>query len=352
MLDVFKKIRSIIFAFFLSLRIKKIIQISIILLAIFSIASISFAQESVSDSISSVYITSSPLSPRAGDSVVLTLQSDSINLDSSSITWYIDAVARKETTSKSITIKAKSNGENTIVRVVVETSDGIVKDSSITIIPSGIDLVVEPMSYTMPFYKGKPYFASQGTVKIVALPDITINGVKALSKNLIFKWTNDDTVLGSYSGKGKDSIVISGSIPVKDLNIGVQILDSSSNILVSTSKTIAITDPKILFYENSSLYGVLYNKAITGNYYLGTKEELQILAKPFSFNFSNDTASNTSYSWYINGNPVSASGKVNELLMRQTTTNLANTASIQLQVANTSKILQNTTAGFNIEYGE
>ena len=218
---------------------KKTIQISLILVAFFSIANtVVFAQESVSNSMSSIYLGLSPSNPRAGDSVVITVSSNLLDLNSSKITWYIDGVVRKDTASKSITIKAKSDGQKTIIKVVVETSDGIVKETSTEISTAGVDLVIEPMSYTLPFYQGKPFLIGQGTVKIVAIPDVMINGVKMSSKNLTFKWSKDDIILGSNSGKGNDSIIINSSIPVRDINIGVQILDNSGNILAENSKLI------------------------------------------------------------------------------------------------------------------
>jgi len=331
---------------------KKTIQISLILIAFFSIAYRAEAQEAVSDSLSSINLSITPNSPRAGDSVTLTLSSDLLDLDSSKIVWYIDDVARKDTSNKSIIIKAKTNGQKTTIRVVVETSDGITKETSGEISPGGVDLIIEPMAYTLPFYKGKPQFLALGTVKIIAAPDITVSGTKILSKNLNFKWIKDDYVLGSNSGKGRDSIIVNSTIPVRDINITVEILDDGGNVLATNSKLIIKNTPKILFYEDNSLYGVLYNRAITGSYYLGTKEELKIVAKPFSFSFLKDTASEANYVWGVNGNSVSPNEKINELILKQTTTGAKGTASISLDLNNTDKINQYASEAFDVSFGQ
>ena len=332
--------------------LKKTIYISLIIIAFFSIANIIFAQESVSNSISSINLNISPPNPRSGDSVVLTLSSDLLDLDSSKIVWYIDGIARKETASKSITIKAKNDGQKTTIRAVVETVDGIIKETSGEISPAGVDLIIEPISYTLPFYKGKPFFIAQGTVKIIALADVMINGVKTPDKNLNYKWTKDGEVLGDSSGKGKNSVVINSSIPVRDIDVGVQILDDLGNVLTENSKTIIKSSPKILFYEDSPLYGILYNLAVTSNYYMGTKEELTIVAKPFSFSFSNDASEGSDYVWSVNGNTVTQNGKANEITLRQTTTNLKSTAAISLDLKNINKIMQYASDGFNVEFGQ
>jgi len=328
---------------------KKTIQISLII-AFLAMGNIVIAQET-STSLSSIYINISPVSPRAGDSVVLTLSSDLLNLNSSKIVWYIDGTPKRDAAGKSITIKAKSDGQKTTIRAVVETSDGIIKEASQEISPAGVDLVVEPMSYTLPFYKGKPYFAPQGTVKVVAIPDIIIDGTRALSKDLNFKWSKGDIVLGSSSGKGNDTLLVYGTIPVRDINISVQISDDSGNILAENSKLLTTDNPEILFYEDNPLYGVLYNEAVVGNYNLGTREELTIVAKPFSFDFSNDVSEESDYTWNINGNSITPAGKANELVLKQTT-NVAGTASVSLDLKNVDRIMQYVSDSFNISYGQ
>ena len=328
---------------------KKTIQISLII-AFLAMGNIVIAQET-STSLSSIYINISPVSPRAGDSVVLTLSSNLLSLNSSKIVWYIDGTPKRDAAGKSITIKAKSDGQKTTIRAVVETSDGIIKEASQEISPAGVDLVVEPMSYTLPFYKGKPYFAPQGTVKVVAIPDIIIDGTRALSKDLNFKWSKGDIVLGSSSGKGNDTLLVYGTIPVRDINISVQISDDSGNILAENSKLLTTDNPEILFYEDNPLYGVLYNEAVVGNYNLETREELTIVAKPFSFDFSNDVSEESDYTWNINGNSITPAGKANELVLKQTT-NVAGTASVSLDLKNVDRIMQYVSDSFNISYGQ
>lgn len=332
---------------------KKIISITILVIAILNFNFV-FAQVTTqTDQTSSVDMNINPSNPKAWDKVQIQLSSYSINLDTSKITWYIDNVSIKEGTGiKSLNMQTKNSGDVTKIRAVIETTDGIVTEVAKEISTAGVDLVVEPTSYTTPFYQGKPLFAAQGVVRIVAIPDVATNGKKISSKNLIFQWKKDDVILQSSSGVGRDSLIITGSVPIKDINISVQIMNSSGGVLASASKILTVNDPKILFYENSPLYGVLFNKAIINNYYLGQKEEVNILAKPFFFNTKSDISSELAYKWSVNGNPISTDGKVNELTLRQPTTNLKGTASISLDLNNVTRIFQFTNAGFNISFGQ
>ncbi len=214
-----------------------------------------------------------------------------------------------------------------------------------------VDLIVEPTSYVPPFYLGKSIFTNQGTVRVVAIPNIVIGGEKINSKNLIFDWQKDGIPSVSDSGMGKDSIVVDGSVPIRDIDISVNVSDSSGNTLAGSSKTISADDPKVLVYEDSPLYGILFNKAVIGDYYLGQKNELDLIAKPYFFNLSSDSGIDSTYKWAVNGNYISPSGRTNELLLKQTTTNLSGTASVSLTVNNNVRIFQYGNMSFNVNFG-
>lgn len=218
--------------------------------------------------------------------------------------------------------------------------------------PSGtVDLVVEPTSYVPPFYKGEALFTTQGTAKIVALPDIVVNGQQADAKDLVFDWQQDGTNLISDSGMGKNSITVSGTVPIRDINISVTVLDLSGNVLAASSKILSANDPEVLVYENNPLYGILFNEAVTGNYYLGQRSELDLIAKPYFFNVSSDSGTDSTYKWFVNGNYVSASGQTNELILQQQNNNLSGTAAVSLTVNNNVKIFQYANMNFSVNFG-
>ena len=333
---------------------QKTIKTLLCFVVVFSLHGSAWAQSpsSLDNQLSDVSIQFSPLSPRAGDNVDLELSSYSIDLNTAKITWYVDGVAKADGLGiKTFTVIAKNSGQTTAIRAVVETTDGVSKEASTEITPAGVDIIVEPQSYTPPFYKGKPLFINQGTARVVAVPDVVVGGKKIDPKNLIFKWQKDGTILSSASGAGKDSLVVDGTIPVRDIDIGVSVFNSQGQQVASAEKILSAADPKILFYENNPLYGVLFNKSISGNYYLGQKEELTVVAKPFFFDLSSDSGSDASYKWSVNGNPVSAAGKTNELLLRQTTPNLKGTASISLSINNVVRIFQFADNNFSVSFG-
>ncbi|MEK7072005.1 MAG: hypothetical protein AAB969_00385, partial [Patescibacteria group bacterium] len=153
-------------------------------------------------------------------------------------------------------------------------------------------------------------------------------------------------------GRGKNSVIINSTIPVRDINMSLQVLDDSGLVLAEKSKTIILNNPKVLFYENNPLYGILYNKAIGGSYSLGTREELKITAKPFSFSFSKDTPGEANFLWYVNDSYVAPVGKNNEITLRQTVTGQVGEVFVSLDLNNINKINQYAGGGFNLEFGQ
>lgn len=215
-----------------------------------------------------------------------------------------------------------------------------------------VDLISEPTSYTPPFYKGKAYFVIQGTTKIVAMVNAKKDGVKLNPEKLNYRWTRNDIVLGEYSGVGKNTLIVNGIIPIDDIYISVEIFDPSGNLVIRSNPLIlSPDDPKILFYENNPLYGILFNKAISRSYSLGNREELKIIAQPFFFNINGATGNDANYKWSVNGRTVETTGNKNELLLRQENTGKKGITSISLQIENLVRIFQYAGNNFNIEFG-
>jgi len=196
---------------------------------------------------------------------------------------------------------------SSVVRAVVETSDGTKTEASKTLTPSIVDLIFEPSSYTPPFYKGNSIFSNQSTVRVVAIPNIIENGQKLDTKNLVFNWSADGVSLESSSGTGRNSVKINGGVITKDITLSLEILDPSGNTVAEKTKILSPVSPKIIFYEDRYKYGVLYNKAIVDTYYLGQAQEVTIAAKPYFFSFKGEDGSEGDYKWSVNGNSVTAS---------------------------------------------
>ncbi len=220
-------------------------------------------------------------------------------------------------------------------------------------LPSGkVEIFVEPLSYIPPFYKGLPLFSNEGTVKIFAFTDIAQNGQSVSSDNLSFKWTENGIVLGSESGLGKNVLMIDSALMLKAPEINLDVLDSDGNLITSASLIVNINNPQVLFYQNSPLYGVLFNNSLNNGFNLGTNEELNVMAKPFFFSVPSDISGDLNYSWSVNGSAVNYSGQKNSLLLRQTTQGQSGVSSVSLDINDSVNDFQSASGNFNVSFGK
>lgn len=303
--------------------------------------------------ISGVELLVSPENPKPNQDISVTVSSYSINLDSATIRWYVDDVLKKEGVGiKDFNTKVGNSGEVINIRVEVFTNDGRNFEQDININPGEVVLIIEANSYVPPLYKGRTYFGSQGIAKIIAIPDIVQNDIKLDAKKLTYKWTMNGIVLGGQSGTGKNTVIIEGSVPIRDITVDLDVRDASGKTVATESAFINPSTSKILFYEDSSLYGVLSNKSLTGDYNIGNKEEVKIVAFPYFFDVSSLNTNELKYKWSVNGKTVSLSGKKNEILLRQDGKTPGGTASVSLKIENQIRIFQYAESAFNLIFGK
>ncbi len=331
---------------------KKIFLIFISLITVFSFSSVSIAQSILPSQNISLGITISPTYPKAGNDVNLTLTSPSSDIDAAKITWYLNGSAKESGIGqKTFFLTLGNTGSKTTVKAVAELQNGKSIEVTRDIVPEEIDFVLESNTYVPPFYKGKPSLSSQGEFKIIAIPDIIEDGGKISADNLIFKWKKNGSSLLSDSGAGKNVLGVTTSLLDQNITISLDVYDSNLKKVTSDEKIISINDPEIIFYENSALYGMLYNQAITSSYGLGNREELDIVAKPYYFSDKTQT-SDLKYKWRVNGGTVVPAGNQNELLLRQTSTSGNGNAQVSLDIKSLTKIFQAATNNFNVNFGQ
>jgi hypothetical protein len=308
-----------------------------------------FAQTPASDSF--LELTMKPKNPEPGQSVNITIQSFSYNLDSSKITWYVDGLEKKSGTGlKEFFLQAGKNGEKTVIKVVVQTQNDGPKQIEAFFIPSVVDLVYEFLSYTPPFYKGKALNPYQGVTVVVAIPElIKTTGEKISTQNIIYSWKKNGKVEQAASGVGKNTYIFPGTVPMRDSLIEVTASSLDGSIFASKQVNITNDEPKIIFYEDSPIYGIMFNKAISGTVRM-LKDEFKVKAFPFFISAGYTQNPDLNYKWSING-------KLSENLDTDKTAMLfrqegigAGVANISLKVENTVRIFQFADNGFIINF--
>jgi hypothetical protein len=323
----------------------------LLIIALLFIFSPTFCLGQVSSAADFVNISINPANPSPNQQVQLSVKSLSLDLDRAKITWYINGVEKKtEIGSKDYFLQAGVAGKTITVGVLIQATDGTVVKKESFFVPAGIDLLFEAISYTPPFYKGKTLNPKQGTVVVVAFPEVfDSTGKKFATNELIYNWRKDGLVQADASGLGKNYFVFSGTIPARDAEISVTA--SSLDKKMTAENTIVITNvtPHIAFYEDNPVYGIMFNRAIKNSVKM-ISDEFKVKAFPYFMSVSYSQSPDLNYNWTINGrtSPNLDTDK-SAMLFRQESAG-AGTANIDLKIENVSRIFQFMNNSFTINF--
>jgi hypothetical protein len=238
-----------------------------------------------------------PEHPKPYETVSVTPRSSLLDLISSTVT--ISANGKKvEEGSGLVTgyVRAGAPGEKTTITVSV-VSGGTTYTKTIVIRPASVALVVEPASTTHPFYLGGSLVASEGLVRLIAIPDFqSAPGVSIKNDQLTYTWRLGQQVLQSVSGIGKSSVTATAPVRYRDATLSVTVTNSENTMVAYASTIIAPTDPIIKVYANDPLLGPLFDRALPNSLTMETTEQTFRMV-PYFF------ATTPSLSWSVNGSP-------------------------------------------------
>lgn len=332
-----------------------LVSFSLFLIFTFNKAGAQLKSANVNDIKDSAEIITTPSSPSPNENVSVRLESFSFDLNSSEIIWALDgAIKEKGLGKKFFSFKTGGVGSVSFIKAIIKTKEGKTIEKTLVIRPAGVDLLWEADSYTPPFYKGKALYGYQSLITVIAAPNIiNSEGVKINPDNLTYKWTKNSKVLGDVSGYGKNKFSFSKSILSDPSEIEVEVMSSDKKIKASGSIVLEPVEPKTIMYENSPLHGIIYDKAIAGEYKL-SGNEITLVAIPYFFSKEDAGGQKIKYNWSMNGRSIN--DKQNE---RQVTFRNAEGAkgsariSVELRNENNSKELQSarTDALLNFEGG-
>lgn len=331
----------------------KIISLAIIFLSVFSFTSFANAQtpQDIIDSIqNNIQVSLNPEFPKAGDTVVIHLQSYSTPLDQATISWIVGG----KTISKGFgvadfSVVAGRIGSKSTVTARIVTATGSTVDRTITIQPADIDLLWQASSYVPPFYQGKALYPHQGLITFTAVPNVSAD--KSITKALgsyIYTWKKGNDVLGDFSGYGKNTFTLRGPIISRPFTVTVEVKTTEGVSIGTASVAVNPRSPEVAFYEDNPLLGVMFNKNLT-NYTMRNKE-LSIISIPFFFN-SNGEPVDLEYKWTMNGKSIASQSDPATLTVRNATGASGN-STVGLQISNTLKALQFASDSMSITFGE
>lgn len=308
-----------------------------------------FSHAQIPTSIDGVQIDTYPTFPAPNDSVKVSVESYSTDLNSASIIWLVDGKEfAKGVGRKSIDLTSPALGKTRNIISVIMTVEGREVRKVLSLKSGGVDLIWESGGHTPPLYKGKAQFAYENEIRVIAIPHLAgINGTEINPETLVYKWTLNDKVVQDQSGYGKQTLTIQTEIP-RPINIEVEVSTKNGSDKATKTLSLTPTDPSVSFYQEDPLYGVLYNKAIT-NRISFTDQELNIVAVPYTFNVSK--ASPVTFLWSIN-NIERKDLSTNESIVLRTKGDTAGSSNISLEIKSVDSILQRAQNAISVQFSK
>ena len=291
-----------------------------------------------------------PENPGPNEKVIVFLSSFEINLATANITWKINGQTKKSLEGeKSFSFITGEMNTTTNLDIVIETSDNQTVRKSLEIKPSSVDLIWQSQSYVPPFYKGKSLFSHQNSITFISIPHITVGGKEVGVKDLVYTWTNNGKIIEGASGYGKNTYTITPSIISRPLSIQVSVNSSATETVGYANTIVNPTDPSIILYKKSPLYGIEFQKALRDTEELSDSKEIVLVGIPFFFGNLDASSPDLDYTWSINNRQIDMDKSQNSRVFRQKEGS-SGISSISLVVENTNKILQFARTNFNLKF--
>jgi hypothetical protein len=251
-----------------------------------------------------ITIALTPAYPQPYGTVTISPRSTLIDLNRSTVTITVNG---NELDKGSGALNALTTvggaGERTTIVVTAEV-DGQTYRSELVVRPAEASLVVEPVSTTHPFYKGAGLVASEGLVRLVAIPDLrTAPSSPLAAKDLVYTWRVDGGILTSSSGIGKTTLIASAPVRHRNAAVSVMITSQDQSIVAEQTVTITPVDPLVRIYRTDPLLGPLFERALKSPFQLVSEED-GFRAVPYYF------ARTPIITWAVNGRATETDDEV------------------------------------------
>ena len=323
----------------------------VIVFALLAIAGSSFAISLPNNEIGqTVSISVRPEYPGPFEDVLFALSSPSFDVNTAEISWVTNGVlSAKGIGSKNFSIQMGPVGSRSRIDIVIKPLGRDSFSKSFDLYPTSIDLLWQANTYTPPFFEGKAKHTTEGAVTVVAIPSFAINGKMIPKEELVYQWTNNGHPMSNSSGYGKYSVTIRNNFikTKEEVSVGVSTPDKT---IFSTKKTmIPVEKPEIVFYEDHSLYGTLFNSGIVRETNLLGKE-MSFAVAPYLFAVDDPTNPRLVYTWLVNG----ASGQVGDSREKLTFRNESEDSGqtrVGLKIIDGARVISFAENDFLIDFG-
>lgn len=290
-----------------------------------------------------------PEVPRPNEEVTITTEAYGTDLNTHLISWSVNGVEKLNGIGEKVfKFNVGNSGSVTKVKMVISPKNApqIIREWSFS--PIDVDILWQANTYTPPFYKGKALYTAESNITFLAIPNIIIDGVKLDNKEVVYKWKLDRKVQNEVSGYGKNLMSWTGPILLKEPFVQAEVYSSKNSSAKGINGTVVNrVDPKALFYENNARYGILFNKAIKGEF-LMKSNEIKFSVFPYFFS-SKNISDSVAYTWNLNDYKLNIPQDQNSAIFKRKDNNSGSSV-VSIDIKNPNKVFQRTSSAFSVLY--
>jgi hypothetical protein len=293
------------------------------------------------DSTTPLSLTLTPTYPRPNSTAIVSVDSAVIDLNASTVTVSVNGeVAEEGSGVTNVSVPIGASGSTTRITVVaIQGAERYTQE--LLVRPGDVALVVEPLTTSHPFYKGGSLIASEGRLRLVALPELrTANGAAVNPTQLVYTWRLNGSIMQSSSGIGKSVITAAAPVRYRSAEVSVLVTTQDQSVVAESAVTISPADPLVRIYRTDPLLGTLFGAALRTPFVLGAEEEG---FKGVGYHF----ADAPQFSWSVNGSP----SETDDDITLRPTGDGSGTALVSLS-ARLQEPRQSAEASVSVRYGE
>jgi hypothetical protein len=296
---------------------------------------------------SDIILTVSPEIPGAQQRVTISLESYVTDLNRAHISWQKDG--KQDLLGygkKQFSFTTGNIGQSTVVTVNIRVESGEIINRRVVVNPAEINLLWEGAdSYTPPFYRGRALPGPEGTVRIIAIPQIQQNKTLLSPEDYTFTWKKQDRIIQASSGYGKNAFTFTKDYLNPSEMIEVIGQNNKTGARATGKISVQAFKPKILFYEKNSLLGIRQQQALQNGYTVGDSDKT-IIALPYFISPQNNMSKELVYEWKINDRFVPTPAIKNILTLRKGTQK--GVAAIEVTITSLKKLFLEEKARLSI----
>lgn len=296
-----------------------------------------------------IIVDISPQNPAPGETVIINLNSYTVDVNSSKIDWVVNG---KNILSgigkKTYSVVAPAAGSKIDINITVVSGLNIIKTNLVIKPTITVMLWEADDSYVPPFYKGKALPVADSKIRVVVMPEIKTSSGYINPKNMTYSWRQDYTNDQEASGYGKNSFsYISDYLDTSNL-IEVSASTTDQAYTTSGSLNIGTYQPKLVFYLNDENIGTRFERSLGSEHTI--KDKAILFAAPYFIAPKDIRNPRLVWYWSINGQTIPTEILRKNLLPIQARGGVSGTSLVKLEIENLDKIFQTASGAININF--